>query len=252
LYWASSCTGYAVQQDGSPKLGISYDEMTQLTASAFAHWPAAMCGDAFPSISVQSLGAAACDRLEYNPTGPNANVVMFRDQNWPHDPSFLALTTVSFDVNSGKILDADMEINSAFLLDAGSLRYVLTHESGHFFGLDHSIESSAVMFAHYTLPGPDAPDPILTADDVAAICAAYPTTRVATACNFEPERGFSPLCGGDVTGGCGVGARARGRAGSTGAGMAALGLLGAALAFSRARRRRRTPKPALKPPARAN
>ena len=238
LYWESSCTSYSVQQDGSPNLGIDYDTAVTLAVGAFAHWPAAMCGEQFPSISVEDFGPASCNRPEYNPTGPNANVIMFRDQSWTHASTALALTTVTFNTTNGKILGADMEINStgAFPLDANNLRYVLTHESGHFFGLDHSQDSSAIMYFQYTLPGSNAPDPVLTPDDVAAICATYPPDRVATECRFEPALGFAPNCGGDVTGGCSVGQVTRANGSPVGPGEAAL-LLGTLLALARKRRR---------------
>jgi hypothetical protein len=53
----------------------------------------------------------------------------------------------------------------------------------------------------------------LAPDDVAAICAAYPSDRVTSAvCNFEPERGYASDCGGDVEGSCHFAPRARIRA----------------------------------------
>ena len=52
------------------------------------------------------------NRLPPKPSRPNANVVLFRDAGWKHDPLDLALTTVTFDVSSGNIEGADIEINS--------------------------------------------------------------------------------------------------------------------------------------------
>jgi hypothetical protein len=51
----------------------------------------------------------------------------------------------------------------------------------------------------------DFGDPLtLTPDDQNAICLAYPTARAVGACTFEPEKGFSPVCGGDIHGGCAI------------------------------------------------
>jgi hypothetical protein len=200
LYWAGGCAAYSIQRDGSPKLGLDFNTVESIAISAFARWPAATCPDGFPAISVSEIGAVTCNRLEYHPNGPNANIVMFRDSDWPHDPFAIALTTVTFGATSGKILDADMEINSANNpLDVDSLAYVLTHESGHFFGLDHSPEPDAIMYAQYTLMGPGAPPPMLTPDDVGAICAAYPPTSSMAECSFDIPHGFASDCGGDVT-----------------------------------------------------
>ena len=46
--------------------------------------------------------------------------------------------------------------------------------------------------------------PVLGADDQNAICLAYPTARVVGACDFEPERGYSPVCGGDIEASCAI------------------------------------------------
>jgi hypothetical protein len=50
------------------------------------------------------------------------------------------------------------------------LQAILTHEAGHFFGLAHSTDTSAIMYALYQR-GAIA----LTTDDVNAICDAQPS-----------------------------------------------------------------------------
>jgi len=91
--------------------------------------------------------------------------------------SELAITQISVDPETGEIVDADIFINDAshvFTLDdapaegAISLRVVLLHELGHFYGLDHSLAPDAVMAEAY-----DPERTTLTADDAAGACALY-------------------------------------------------------------------------------
>ncbi len=79
------------------------------------------------------------------------------------------------------------------------LASILTHEAGHFLGLAHSAETSAVMYAHYH-PGQN----VLTPDDVGGICSIYPpdlTRNTAggaigsVLCNATPPLGFLSTCG---------------------------------------------------------
>jgi hypothetical protein len=91
-------------------------------------------------------------------------------------------------------------------LDFLGVRYVVSHEAGHFFGLDHSKLNDALMYAQSESSDFIAP-PVLHPDDVNAICVDYPTYRVVGECDFEPEHGFSPVCGGDVQAGCTIARR---------------------------------------------
>lgn len=201
LLWPQQCISYAVNTAGSPLLGLDYAAAATIIDQAFAHWPIASCSDGgSPSVAVMGRTGLTCDRVEYNPTGPNANAILFRDDGWTHDPTAYALTTVAFSTKTGQILDADMEINTP-LLTVGDLDFVVTHESGHFLGLDHSPDPTAVMYFQY---GGGAVRPQLSDDDLAAICTAYPTSRPAPACDFEPPKGYATDCGGDVIAACAV------------------------------------------------
>jgi hypothetical protein len=201
LFWEQQCVAFSVDNRAVPSMGLDFPAVEQLVGASFALWPNADCSGAFPSIAVSSLGPLACHVPEYNRTGPNANGVIFYDADWPHDPQELGVTTVTFDTDTGKLLDADMDLNLTGLQRPIELEYVVAHEAGHFFGLDHSVDDTALMFSHYVAVSATT-SPTLAADDVAGICAAYPPSRAVGVCDFEPERGYASDCGGDVTGGC--------------------------------------------------
>jgi hypothetical protein len=192
LFWPDLCVTFGVHEGGSPLRGISYETAERATRSAFQAWISADCGDnQHPSIGVVSLGEVVCDRIEYNHdfpgdgpenppkvAGPNANLVVFRDEGWLYDLQTIALTTITFAVDSGEILDADIEVNSQdFDMSTGNsdvqndFQSVMTHEIGHFFGLAHSLVSGASMNAMYNTQ--DVAFRTLSEDDRAGICAIY-------------------------------------------------------------------------------
>src|SRR5690606_4975210 len=134
------------------------------------------CGNGFASIAFARLDDVACHRAEYVADGPNANVVMFQDYKWDYtsQDNTLAKTTVTYDSETGAIRDADIELNHAFneftLTDDGvvyDLQAVLTHEIGHFIGLDHTSDPAATMNAGYAKGDTHQRD--LDADDVAGL-----------------------------------------------------------------------------------
>src|SRR5262249_32114894 len=152
---------------------------------------------------------------EYNTNAGNANLVVFRDDAWPHNPGsgngdIIALTTVTYDLDSAAILDADIEINSAqFRFGDGhtDLQAVLTHEVGHFLGLAHSQKPDVTMGKTYW--GPEQSQ--LQSDDVAGFCAIYPVGRQSAGeCSYLPRHGFAESCKAEQThGGCTLSGNAR-------------------------------------------
>jgi hypothetical protein len=200
LFWESGCVAYSIHEEGSPKLGLDYDGAAELVDGAFAAWPTVECGAAFPSIAVINFGPTICGRPEFNREGPNANSVIFQDREWNHSATQIGVTTVSFDTSTGRILGADIEVNTfGYELTQLQAKFIVMHEAGHFLGLDHSMDPSAVMFSRYDF---SSGEPALAPDDVNAICAAYPSTRNDSDCNAQPYRGYATDCGGDVEGGC--------------------------------------------------
>lgn len=235
LYWPTSCVGYSIQKDASSQVDLA--TVTQLTRQAFDAWQNASCDGQSPSVTAVDLGPVSCDQLEYDADFKNANVIMFRDESWPYTGAVLALTTVTYALDTGKIRDADMELNSAqaqfTTTDAGvqvDLLSILTHEAGHFLGLAHSPEAGATMNADY--PPMSTTLRTLEEDDVAGLCAIYPPGRDAT-CDSEPVNGLGDACStppDEETGCSAAGARRPG-------GRPALALLGAVALLAATRRR---------------
>jgi hypothetical protein len=204
ILWARSCVGFTLQRDASKQVALS--QAQGIFTKAFDAWMNAACPGGHPSIRVSYTGNVTCDAVEYNSDKRNANIIVFRDESWPHSGvGVLALTTVTFSRATGEIYDADMEVNTAqydFAVSdtapGADLLSVATHEAGHFLGLAHSADPEATMFAAYT-PG-TITQRTLEADDIAGICAIYPPADAKGPCDSAPRHGFSALCGEDQDG----------------------------------------------------
>ncbi len=216
LFWSGACIGYTVNERASAV--VPFPDAYRVITAAFATW-STRCTKGAAGIATLNLGAVTCAEVRYNKNDPNQNVVVFRDDGWPHnDPnSTLGLTTVTFNSETGEIYDADMEINatgkdlstSAVVPANGfDLASIVTHEVGHFLGLAHATDAKATMYARY-LPGTSALRN-LTKDDVAGLCEIYPSPTernvapsaramgldVATTCDATPRHDFATTCEG--------------------------------------------------------
>jgi uncharacterized protein (TIGR03382 family) len=267
VYWPDLCVSFAFHADGSTLRGISAEKAGDALRKAFQTWISADCGDGkHPSLGAFSNGEVYCTEAEYNydavdkegekhVAGPNANLMVFRDDAWTYvsETQTLAVTTITFAKQTGQILDADIELNSfETIFTTGEevvhtdLQAVLTHEVGHFLGLAHSRAPGATMNADYDSGNLDFRS--LTEDDRQAICAVYPPLEDDVASEFEspdgsgidcrgsePRFGFSRYCGEPVLAdGCAVASRAS--AASSLGGPVVLGLAALALVL-RLRRR---------------
>jgi hypothetical protein len=214
LYWANQCVSYSLQKDAS--ILVSLADARRVARQAFDTWTNAPCdadGSA-PSITELEYGPPGgtgvdCDE---SPSNEHNNPIIFRDKSWPYDSvNALGFTTLTVDLDTGEIYGATIEINNSspapILADvdgsvpngAYDLASVLTHEAGHFLGLAHATDSSAVMYAHY-----HNGQSLLTPDDVNGVCSIYPPdlTRNTAAgkigsvlCNATPPLGFLSTCG---------------------------------------------------------
>lgn len=216
LFWRNSCVGYSVQRGASRQ--VAFEDAANGISRAFTKWTGASCptegtGRSRVSIDVRDLGPVDCGEVNYNQSGANQNVIVFRDEKWPHSDSnnTLALTTVTFNPETGEIYDADMEVNThdqrVTLVDpvppdGYDFASIATHEAGHFLGIAHSGDNRATMFANYT-PGATAMRN-LTSDDVAGICAVYRPDGARAVlngkvtpgpqCDPTPRRGYTSAC----------------------------------------------------------
>jgi hypothetical protein len=222
LFWAGTCVGFSMQRDGTAQLPL--EQVRETVRRAFATWSDVDCGGgATASIAFSQLADTMCRRPEFNRSGANANIVLFRDDDWDYKTAdnTLAQTTVTFSTDTGEILDVDISVNAAFneltVSDTKvmfDLQSILTHEIGHLVGIGHSPDLRATMNASYD-PG-SLELRKLHDDDVAAVCAIYPPGR-AGRCDPTPRGGFTPLCAGsqlaeaEPAGGCALGPRLGGQ-----------------------------------------
>lgn len=254
LWWRNACVSYDVQQDATPQL--PYATVARIVDAAFAKWTSVTCDTGNVSIAARNLGPVACGKVEYNDERSqqgNQHVIVFRNP-WPYPSdqvNTLGLTTVTFDVNTGELYDADTEINASIALsidgsNGNDFESIITHEAGHFLGMAHSVNPDATMYAFYS-PTMGT----LQIDDTDGICTIYPPggTRSVDpsvnasgairedACDLTPRHGFSPQCS-SPSAGCSLApTRALGAAGREAAPGTGLLLVGAAR-LRRSRRRR--------------
>ncbi|MCX7958323.1 MAG: matrixin family metalloprotease [Deltaproteobacteria bacterium] len=113
-------------------------------------------------------------------TDANKNIIVWYLTEWPYEPNGLALTTVTYDDNTGKIYDADIELNGFYYrFDVvetipstyTDIQNTITHEIGHMIGLDHSFEPSSAMYP--TARAGEIKKRELSPDDIDGVCEIY-------------------------------------------------------------------------------
>jgi hypothetical protein len=127
------------------------------------------------SLSFQSLGIV--DGASAGKDGRNTISItddLFADQK------FIAMTTNWYD-ESGRIIEADMEIDPLAVSGGYNLQQLVDHEMGHVLGLDHSAVLSSIMYP-YIGSGNTV---TLDSDDRIAISGAYSKTKPASGATLE-------------------------------------------------------------------
>lgn len=207
LSWPEFVVEFRIASRGSEF--ISFPVIEDITQRSFVAWSDIPCAAGTASLAFTRGPDTSCHCAEYVPGGDNENVVLFQDTKWDYSgvDNTLAKTTVSYDAETGLILDADIELNHAFnefTTDDDRVVYdlqsILTHEVGHFIGLDHTPDFAATMNAGYQEGTME--QRTLEPDDEAGACAAYPPGRqveppeelVEEGCAVSPtrHRGVSP------------------------------------------------------------
>ncbi|MFL5303920.1 MAG: MYXO-CTERM sorting domain-containing protein [Polyangia bacterium] len=270
-FWDAGCQVVTIYLNGFT--AMSADEVAKSIAAAAHAWSpdAVTCpgstgdggtGAGHPSFEIITQMSSSGPAPSKGADGINA--VIFHTDQWPATyGDAIAVTSRNTDP-SGRIFDADIEINAVTNLypwanadpnasthgDAYiDLQSAITHEFGHFLGLAHTCyhegsdpppqptddqgrlsppcedgaglpEEAAVMW--YKVEPGATNKRVISADDARGVCAIYPPSAAAPACNANlPEDGCA----------CGTAATPRGSA-------AALLALFALVATSRRRRAR--------------
>jgi hypothetical protein len=242
LYWDTRQVPYTINDQGSASAGESSFAAVQ---ASFDPWSAPSCTD----IQFAYQGTTTSHEVGYDQvnSSDNQNLVVWREvvcnpglvpsddpchsastsddpadscankyNCWNNAREAIALTTTTFILATGRILDSDIELNGAGFIfttvddpvcpDGGipdppnscvstDIQNTLTHEVGHVLGLDHSSDSSATMFN--TAKTGETSKRTLAEDDVNGVCAIYPEGQpVVTCASDNPD---------DPDGGCGCG-----------------------------------------------
>lgn len=162
--------------------------LPDLFEEAFSAWMD-IPGCAIPEVSFAGATEVTGATTPLSLGDPADNVMVFiRDADaWVakgHSRTWIAITLIASNTETGEIVDADMEINDGRFKfsvtdevppDHIDLIGTLTHEAGHFLGLDHSALPQATMYATYDIADPDdlTAARTLDEDDRQGVCALY-------------------------------------------------------------------------------
>ena len=183
--------------------------LESIMQTAFDAWTDTPCGTV-PEVAYAGTSGATGPTTPLIGDGAPDNVVVFiRSRGeWQRlglSPTYIAITLVAADGDSGEIVDADMLVNDGGFNFSDSeeapadgrvdLRSVVTHEVGHFFGMDHSADVEATMYPDYSKSsdGPTAAR-TLAQDDIDGVCTDY--TDVPLHATAEDRKDGGGCCAG--------------------------------------------------------
>ena len=202
---------------GDPALGAGVFDAVSRSAQT---WQAQLqaCGD----LDLVEGTRSASRFVGYNQSGQNENLVLFRTELcstqvpqgdpclaagtcgnvhdcWDHGSTVVALTTSSYILSTGELVDADVEMNAASatptLVDsppcspgsistscvANDVQNAATHELGHFLGLAHSPDPTSTMYASEPLG--ETSKRALDSGSKQFVCDVYPSGRPSQDCS---------------------------------------------------------------------
>ncbi len=162
-------------------------------------WNEPGCSDfAFASGGTTPRADVGFDQEHWN---DNINLIVWRESGWPHGRGSIALTTTTYDRDTGEVVDSDVELNGqdyTFGLNgsaqATDIQNTMAHEAGHMLGLDHSTRSEATMYPTAS-PG-ETLKRDLAQDDIDGLCHVYPAGLASPLCVARPEDDDCSTAGG--------------------------------------------------------
>jgi matrixin len=218
---------FAQSASGDPDVGSgAFDAVSRARQT----WEAQMqvCG----SLDLVESGQSSSRNIGYSPGGSNENLILFRTRDcrdvvpasdpchsnhtcdnaydcWDNAAGALAVTTTTYTVADGALLDADIEVNGATahptivdappcsgmisqLCVANDVQNTLTHELGHALGLDHSPDPASTMYAQSAIG--ETSKRILDPGTKQFVCDVYPAGRSSLDC--APDAGDGGGTGG--------------------------------------------------------
>ncbi|NUN14166.1 MAG: matrixin family metalloprotease [Myxococcales bacterium] len=215
LRWNTGEIPYVIEP--VPTQVLSNGVATDAIIDSFQEW------EAYSECNVPTLkfnGVKQNLAVEYNEIDPESNentlIWVTSINEWGHSPGILALTTLTYSRCTGIIVDADIEVNLAqFDFSAAQtppphmtdIQNTITHEVGHFLGLDHSGVASATMFAN--APDAETQKRDLEDDDIAGLCCLYGTGSPSVVkspemvCEGAPPQSEDPVMNNDDDSGTG-------------------------------------------------
>ena len=230
LHWNPATAPYSINAAGSPD--IPDDSDTQAVKASFDAWNAA-ANFHYHTDCLTNLNAGSIH--PGNEVNDGNSIVTWVNSNWVYGNGTIAITFNWFDPTSGEIGESDLMANGQdYTWTTGStgvqtdVRNFLTHEAGHYLGMDHSLDTEATMFATGTTGETKKRD--LDADDIAGVQSIYGAGSTAdSGTPMQCSSGSTPKsCGCDLSR---SGTPWRGAAGV----LLSLGAVGIAFALRRKR-----------------
>ncbi|MBN2360345.1 MAG: matrixin family metalloprotease [Deltaproteobacteria bacterium] len=212
LYWNTRALTYAINRIAYPPLPAQ--DVYDAVRVSFETWQAPSCSDL--SFTLLSLTDDRTAGYNWRVPEDNENLVVWRNGDaadpadaWRHERGSIAVTTTTFNSRTGELLDADIEFNGVWYqfttctppapgcTVAYDVQNTMTHEIGHFFGLDHPLptEPDATEATMYSsAPRGETSKRDLAANDIEGLCFIYPAGQPTQQCfPAVPPAGSDPI-----------------------------------------------------------